>query len=83
MSVSGRDDDRRAVSTAAVATGRSRLRPSTRRARLVNVTRYRPAGAARRYAPPDGMQFDPKIAADLCPSADGSAVHTSLVAGGG
>ena len=28
-------------------------------------------------------QFDPKIAADLRPSADGSAVRTSLEAGGG
>jgi len=27
--------------------------------------------------------MDPKIVADLRPSADGSAVHTSLVAGGG
>jgi len=27
--------------------------------------------------------MDPKIAADLRPSADGSAVRTSLVAGGG
>jgi len=27
------------------------------------------------------MQFDPKIVADLGPSADGSAVRTSLVAG--
>jgi len=26
---------------------------------------------------------DPKMAADLCPSADGSAVRTSLVADGG
>ena len=39
-------------------------------------------GAARRYAP-RGWQFDPKTAADLRPSADGSAVRTSLVAGGG
>jgi len=39
--------------------------------------------AARRCAPADGMQFDPKIAADLRPSVDGSAVRTSLMAGGG
>ena len=40
-------------------------------------------GAARQYAP-RRWQFDPKIAADLRPSADGwSAVRTSLVAGGG
>jgi len=32
---------------------------------------------------PRRWQFDPKIAADLRPSADGSAVCTSLVAGGG
>jgi len=39
-------------------------------------------GAARRYAP-RGWQFGPKTAADLRPSADRSAVCTSLVAGGG
>jgi len=39
-------------------------------------------GAAIRYAP-SRWQFDPKIAADLRPSADASAVRTSLVAGGG
>jgi len=39
-------------------------------------------GAARRYAP-RRWQFDPKIAADLRPSAYRSAVRTSLVAGGG
>jgi len=38
--------------------------------------------AARRYAS-RRRQFDPKIAADLRPSADGSAVRTSLVTGGG
>ena len=38
--------------------------------------------AARRYAP-RRWQFDPKIAADLRPSAYKSAVRTSLVAGGG
>jgi len=41
-----------------------------------------PRGAARRYAT-RRWQFDPKLAADLRPSADASAVHTSLVAGGG
>ena len=35
-------------------------------------------GAARRYVP-RRWQFDTKIAADLRPSADGSAVRTSLV----
>jgi len=30
---------------------------------------------------PPRWQFDPKIAADLRPSADGSAARTSLVAG--
>jgi len=51
--------------------------------------------AARRYAPADGSStvayrfaanqatMDPKIAADLRPSADGSAVRTSLVVAGG
>ena len=38
-------------------------------------------GVARRYAPRQ-WQFDPKIASDLRPSMDGSAVRTSLVAGG-
>jgi len=33
--------------------------------------------------PPNRRRFDPKVAADLRPSADGSAVRTSLVAGGG
>jgi len=37
---------------------------------------------ARRHAPAD-LKFDLKNAADLCPSADGSAVRTSQVAGGG
>jgi len=35
--------------------------------------------AARRYAPPPPMAV--RLAADLRPSADGSAVRTSLVAG--
>jgi len=39
--------------------------------------------AARRYAPADGSSKVTEIAADLRPSADGSAVRTSLVAGGG
>jgi len=42
---------------------------------------YRPGGGETIC--PRRWQFDPKIAADLRPSADGSAVHTSLVAGGG
>ena len=40
-------------------------------------------GEARRYALADGSSTVAKIAADLRPSADGSAVRTSLVAGGG
>jgi len=52
-------------------------------------------GAVRRYAPADGSStvayrfaanqpiMDPKIPADLRASADGAAVRTSLVAGGG
>jgi len=32
---------------------------------------------------PRRLQFNPKIAADLRPSVDWSAVRTSLVAGGG
>ena len=44
--------------------------------------RYRP-GAAKRYAPTHGSSTVAKIAADLRPSADGSAVRTSLVAGDG
>ena len=47
------------------------------------ITRYRPPRqGARRYVP-RRWQFDPKIAADLRPSADGSAVCTFLVAVGG
>ena len=47
-------------------------------------TRYRPrGGGGETICPPRRWQFDPKIAADLHPSADGSTVHTSLVAGGG
>jgi len=49
----------------------------------VNVNKVSPRGAARRYAHPRRWQFDPKIAANRRPSADGSAVRTSLVAGGG
>ena len=44
------------------------------------ATSYRPAGAARRYAP---QPMAVRLAADLHPSADGSAVHTFLVAGDG
>jgi len=63
---------------------------------VIVIARYRPpGGGARRYAPADGSsalayRFDatpaimhPKIAADLHPFADRSAVRTSLVAGGG
>ena len=40
--------------------------------------------APRRYAPPvDGSSTVAKIAADLRPSADGSAVRTCRLAGGG
>jgi len=45
----------------------------------VQKTSYRPAGAARRYAPRLPMAV--RLAADLRPSADGSAVRTSPVAG--
>jgi len=48
-----------------------------------SVKQGSPPGAARRYAPADGSSTVAKIAADLHPSADGSAVRTSLVAGGG
>jgi len=37
----------------------------------------------RRDDMPRRSQFNPKIAADLRPPADGSAVRTSVVAGGG
>jgi len=40
-------------------------------------------GAARRYAPAYGSSTVAKIAADLRLSPGGSAVRTSLVAGGG
>ena len=40
-------------------------------------------GAARRYAPADGSSTVAQITADLRPSADGSAVRTSLGASGG
>jgi len=39
-------------------------------------------GAPRRYAPVDGSSIK-KFVADLRPSADGSAVRTSMVSGGG
>jgi len=48
---------------------------------LFILTRYRPGGG--KTIGPRRWQFDPKIAADLRPSADGSAVRTSLVAGVG
>jgi len=42
------------------------------------------AATERRYAPAaDGSSTVAKIAADLRPSSDGSAVRTSLVASGG
>jgi len=52
--------------------------------RFPSKTRYRPVGGRREDMPPvDGSSTVAKIAADLRPSADGSAVRTSLVAGGG
>jgi len=48
---------------------------------LFILTRYRTGGG--KTIGPRRWQFDPKIAADLRPSADGSAVRTSLVAGVG
>ena len=59
------------------------------------MARYLPGGRQDDMPPCDGSStveycfaanqaiMDPKIVADLRPSADGSAVHTSLVAGGG
>ena len=44
-------------------------------------TRYRPGGGET--IRPRRWRYDPKIAADVRPSADGSAFRTSLVAGGG
>jgi len=46
-----------------------------------NQTKYRPGGGETIC--PRRWQLDPKIAADLRPSANWSAVNTSLVAGGG
>jgi len=46
-------------------------------------TRYRPGGQRDDMLPVDGSSTVAKIAADLRPSADGSAVRSSLVAGGG
>jgi len=46
-------------------------------------TRYRPGGRRDDMPPADGSSTVAKIAADLRPSADGSAVRTSLAAGGG
>jgi len=49
-----------------------------------NKTTYRPGGGETICPPPaDGSSTVAKIAADLRPSADGSAVHTSLEAGSG
>ena len=42
-----------------------------------------PRGRRDDMLPADGSSMVAKIAADLRPSADGSAVRTSLVAGGG
>jgi len=50
--------------------------------REIYNTRYRP-GAGETMLPADGSSTVAKIAADLRPSADESAVHTSLVVGGG
>ena len=58
--------------------------------KVTTVTCYRPAGG-QTICPAAGgfsrngdlrQSVNPKIAADLRPSADGSAVRTSLVAGG-
>jgi len=65
----------------------------------LTLTSYRPGGGeticpGRRWQFDGGIllrcqsghlrqSMDPKIAADLRPSADGSAVRTSLMAGGG
>jgi len=45
-------------------------------------TTYHPV-CGEMICPPPPMAVDPKIAADLRPSVDESAFHTSLVAGGG
>jgi len=50
---------------------------------LFITNKVSPGGTARRYAPADGGSTAAKIAADPRPSADGSAVRTSLVTGGG
>jgi len=47
------------------------------------ITRYGPGGGETIAPPADGSSTVAKIAADLRPSADGSAVRTSLVAGCG
>jgi len=47
------------------------------------INKVSPRGAARRYVPPRRRwQFDPKIAADQRPSADGSALHSMRISGG-
>jgi len=46
-----------------------------------NINNKVSPGGGERICP--RRQLDPKIAADLRPSADGSAVRTSLVAAGG
>jgi len=50
---------------------------------VTDLTSYRPGGGETICPAADGGSTAAKIAADLRPSADGSAVRTSLVAGGG
>ena len=61
-----------------VTTGRIDAMPVTRANNKVL-----PRGRRDDMPTADGSSTVAKIAADLCPSADGSAVRTSLVAGGG
>ena len=70
--VDSADDSR---PTCATASGVER-----RHLHRVQKTSHRPAGAARRYAPPR-LPMAVRLAADLRPSADGSAARTSPVAG--
>jgi len=49
----------------------------------VDNTKVSPRGRRDDMPPADGGSTVAKIAADLRPSADGSAVRTSLVVGGG
>ena len=50
---------------------------------LANSNKLSPRGRRDDMPPADGSSTVAKIAADLRPSADGSAVRTSLVAGSG